>query len=1367
VAKTRMIPAVKLRILSFNWHEPYLCLLAETGHELFVLEPVISEGVIRQWDEKFRSKPENLKTISQVEMTEMLDRGAIDLIICHNVKDLLTVSGRQNPPKILVFHNKLTTEIALGGNTVDRNTYLEQIKPHLQGVHLVFISKSKKDDWGLEGDVIPPGIPAEEYSGYTGEIKTILRVGNRLMERDLMLGFSDQEKICSGLPTTILGDNPRLENSRQSQNWHDLKTHYQKCRVYLNTTKDAHEDGYNLSLLEAMATGMPIVTLANRTSPVTDGAEGFVSDSLEVLQKSANRLLEDPLLAKAMGEKARKTVMEKFPMNQFVSRWQRVIERAADDPDVRIKNNFVPLNIWIDYAYYPATTAHYLRRAFAKKYKVMTSGISMPQEVIKLWNLENMKAPLLGQDVPRLLARDAISIMGRFPADFNPDFFLWVETGLDGPPEGLEQLTIPKAAYFIDTHLHLDRHINIARMFDCVFLAQKEYIPEFVRRGVANVHWLPLACDPEIHGKRPLPKRYDIGFAGSITPSHQRRSRLLETLQRHFNVQVSRVFLEEMAELYSQSRIVFNNAIRNDLNMRVFEALCSGSLLLTDDAVGLSEFFGDGKHLAVYTDANIEEKAAYYLKNEEERERIAVAGMEEVLARHTYSHRADQIAETIRDMREAFRLAGEKPKGYFHNARPEVAELVPPGALRILEVGCAAGETGRMLKQMNPAREVVGLEFDGDAAKKAEKLLDRVFCADVERFVIPYPEGYFDCIVYADVLEHLRDPAAVIARHKRFLAPDGVMVMSIPNIRHVSVVAQLMEGRWTYQDEGILDRTHLRFFTLTEVREMLERCGMTVLLMQGKRADTVYQEGSKGTLKVGRWQIDNLTEEEMLEFFVFQYLLIAAPNSRAEERDNDPRDPYFFRKLIAGADVFRAQTDDAFTMTGSAIASLTTPEDARLSAAVASLEERLPERLLWVGHFNMAMGLFSQAREIYGRIGNDRFEGCAFAAQGLLLEALKKWWVARKDPRAAGWFERFSFADGAPEVSALSAVEEGNGARLLAGGAMELGNGLDYITSYHRLEEEGDPVRTLENFRDALVPGGVLAMACFSAGLDTGEMHKAPCHRFSEDGLKRLIGLVGGFGEVMVMELLPGHSFLTVCQKRGGAVFDYRKRLDSLLSGKAYLRSRYYWENKMTEAAAQAARAALSLDGDNADALSKLADCLFRQNDPTGAEELYKKAIGLSPSDAPYVGMGTLRLMKGDFGAAQEYFKSAAGMNPNNDRALCGMGMALFNAGNHEEGFRYYAKALAANPENGVALSSLIQAAYAVKDFTAAEEAVTGFLELHPANMDMLFGLAGLQYAQGKYAEARDALDRIALFDPTREDVRLLYEKLDEVMHAR
>ncbi len=147
----------------------------------------------------------------------------------------------------------------------------------------------------------------------------------------------------------------------------------------------------------------------------------------------------------------------------------------------------------------------------------------------------------------------------------------------------------------------------------------------------------------------------------------------------------------------------------------------------------------------------------------------------------------------------------------------------------MLDVGCGAGRLGALLKSRG-IPEVHGIEQDSVAAEKARGRLDSVVQGDVERLQLTFPEGYFDCIIYADVLEHLRDPLNVLHRHKRCIADGGWVVLSVPNVRFVGVLCPLiLRGEWTYQPAGVLDTGHLRFFTRRSIESLIDSAGYTVV----------------------------------------------------------------------------------------------------------------------------------------------------------------------------------------------------------------------------------------------------------------------------------------------------------------------------------------------------------------------------------------------------------------------------------------------------------------------------------------------------------------------------------------------------------
>lgn len=174
-----------------------------------------------------------------------------------------------------------------------------------------------------------------------------------------------------------------------------------------------------------------------------------------------------------------------------------------------------------------------------------------------------------------------------------------------------------------------------------------------------------------------------------------------------------------------------------------------------------------------------------------------------------------------------------KPESYFTQTRPEMMPFVPPAARRILDVGCAEGWFGKQLKEQREA-EVWGIEVVEAAATSARRFLDHVCCGDVFEELKKFPAASFDCIVFNDVLEHLVDPFAVLVAAKRLLAPKGVVVCSIPNIRFFRPFFNfVVRADWHYEDAGIMDKTHLRFFTKKSIARMFPALGYRIQRLEG------------------------------------------------------------------------------------------------------------------------------------------------------------------------------------------------------------------------------------------------------------------------------------------------------------------------------------------------------------------------------------------------------------------------------------------------------------------------------------------------------------------------------------------------------
>jgi 2-polyprenyl-3-methyl-5-hydroxy-6-metoxy-1,4-benzoquinol methylase len=157
---------------------------------------------------------------------------------------------------------------------------------------------------------------------------------------------------------------------------------------------------------------------------------------------------------------------------------------------------------------------------------------------------------------------------------------------------------------------------------------------------------------------------------------------------------------------------------------------------------------------------------------------------------------------------------------------------VPSYCRKLLDVGCGAGSFGASVRERTGC-EVWGVESDPGCIQKAKQNIDKVlqgyFGPDLD--LLP---GYFDCIVFNDVLEHMLDPASALVFARALLSSEGCIVASIPNIGHFPTVWKLViEGEWEYKEFGILDKTHLRFFTRLSIMRLFQGAGFIVQRIDG------------------------------------------------------------------------------------------------------------------------------------------------------------------------------------------------------------------------------------------------------------------------------------------------------------------------------------------------------------------------------------------------------------------------------------------------------------------------------------------------------------------------------------------------------
>ena len=174
-----------------------------------------------------------------------------------------------------------------------------------------------------------------------------------------------------------------------------------------------------------------------------------------------------------------------------------------------------------------------------------------------------------------------------------------------------------------------------------------------------------------------------------------------------------------------------------------------------------------------------------------------------------------------------------KSPGYFKHSRPEMHEFIPQTTQTLLEIGCGNGDFVRGLKAH---REIhtTGVEPVAQAADFARQHFNEVLCVEANEGLNLLIGRRFDCIVFNDVLEHLSDPWETIRRCRPMLNEGGCIVASIPNIRHWPVLNSLfLGGRWDYVEAGVLDKTHLRFFTKLSINDFFTSCGYTLSTLVG------------------------------------------------------------------------------------------------------------------------------------------------------------------------------------------------------------------------------------------------------------------------------------------------------------------------------------------------------------------------------------------------------------------------------------------------------------------------------------------------------------------------------------------------------
>lgn len=209
-------------------------------------------------------------------------------------------------------------------------------------------------------------------------------------------------------------------------------------------------------------------------------------------------------------------------------------------------------------------------------------------------------------------------------------------------------------------------------------------------------------------------------------------------------------------------------------------------------------------------------------------------------------------------------LYESKTTDYFGGVGHHVLRKLPAGARRVLEIGCGNGETGAAAKSAQPDLRWTGLELEPAAAERARARLDHVVVGNVETLPLGELDGPFDAVIASEVLEHLVDPWAAVARLSAQLAPGGVFIASSPNIASRWIVQALVRGRFDYEESGLMDRTHLRWFTPRTYAAIFTQAGLEIVSVE-----PVTPLHTKARL------INKLTGGRFEHLFVKQTLVVA------------------------------------------------------------------------------------------------------------------------------------------------------------------------------------------------------------------------------------------------------------------------------------------------------------------------------------------------------------------------------------------------------------------------------------------------------------------------------------------------------------
>lgn len=222
---------------------------------------------------------------------------------------------------------------------------------------------------------------------------------------------------------------------------------------------------------------------------------------------------------------------------------------------------------------------------------------------------------------------------------------------------------------------------------------------------------------------------------------------------------------------------------------------------------------------------------------------------------------------------------------YEEHCSPQLLDMVTHPPRVLLDVGCSTGNFGKYAKTLHPACRTIGVEPNRATAAIAALHLDQVLCGNFEDFVLEsegIAPGSIDTVVMADVLEHMYDPWRVMVKLKPYLSTDAQILLSIPNTRHLGLLRALLDGgMWSYTEKGLLDITHIRFFTLKEIGNFLAQTGYRMEAINhflDANLTPFYEQHKSNpdtTIRLGRMVLEKVSPNELAELCTWQFFIRA------------------------------------------------------------------------------------------------------------------------------------------------------------------------------------------------------------------------------------------------------------------------------------------------------------------------------------------------------------------------------------------------------------------------------------------------------------------------------------------------------------